>query len=118
MSRAALSIFVFGVYFSAAGAVLMLAPNALLVPLHMPPTHEPWLRVLGIVAFVLGLYYVAAARANVVAFFRFSTWGRSLFMIGAIAFVALDAVPWQVLLFGAVDVAGAIWTRLALRSAS
>ena len=55
---------VFGVYVVLAGVGLLLAPNLVIGPLGFPPPQEPWIRVLGAVATVLGLYYVhAGARA-------------------------------------------------------
>ncbi len=57
MSKAAVSILIFGIYVLLNGITLMAAPNLMLITLHQPPTQEPWLRVFGAAVFVLGLYY-------------------------------------------------------------
>ncbi len=118
MSRAAISILVFGFYILLNGIMLIVAPNTLLATLHQPPTQEPWLRVFGAVVFVLGLYYVQATRQEVVPFFRFTTWGRPLLLLILILFAILRIAPSIMVLFGVIDVAGAIWTMMALRTRS
>lgn len=118
MSRAAVSIFVFGCYLVLNAVVLALAPNLMLSTLALPPTNEPFVRVLGIVVFVLGLYYIQAARQEVVPFFRWTTWGRPIVLASFIALAAAGLAPAVLIGFGVVDAAGAIWTALALRSRS
>ena len=116
MSRAAISIFVFGVYLLLNGIVMMAAPNALLATLNQPPTQEPWLRVFGAVVFVLALYYIAAARQEVVPFFRFTIWGRPLVMLLLLILTVAGVIPPIMVMFAVIDTAGAVWTALALRS--
>jgi len=118
MSRAGISILIFGVYIVLNAITLMVAPNVMLGTLHQPPTQEPWLRVFGAVIFVLGLYYIQAARQEVVAFFRWTTWGRPLLMAILLLLVMVRIVPPVMLVFGVIDVAGAIWTALALRAST
>jgi uncharacterized protein YjeT (DUF2065 family) len=64
MSAAAASILAFGIYLVALGTGLLLAPNGMLALFGRPSTSEPWLRVVGLVALVLGTYYAAAARRS------------------------------------------------------
>ena len=116
MSRAARSMMVFGVYFIATGAVLVFTPNILLQLLRVPPTTEPWIRVLGVVAGVLGAYYITAARQELIGFFRATVWGRRIFVVGLLLLVLLSWAPPILLGFGLFDAAGALWTRAALRS--
>ena len=116
MSKAAVSILVFGIYILMNGITLMAAPNAMLGTLGLPPTQEPWLRVFGAVVFVIGLYYVAAARQGVTAFFRWTTWGRPILLAILLLFVILRITPPVMLLFGVIDAAGAAWTAIALRA--
>ncbi|HEY8133148.1 MAG TPA: hypothetical protein VII12_14805 [Thermoanaerobaculia bacterium] len=116
MSRAAVSIFVFGCYILLNAVTLIAAPDLLLGTLRLPPTHEPWLRVFGAVIFVLALYYIQAARQEVTPFFRWTTWGRPLLFLGLVILAAVRLVPPIVIVFGVIDVAGAAWTAIALRS--
>ena len=115
MSRAAVSILVFGIYLLLNGITVAVAPNLMLATLHQPPTQEPWLHVFGAVVFVLALYYIQAARQEVVAFFRFTTWGRPLLLLILAGFAVARVVPPIMVLFGVIDTAGAIWTAVALR---
>src|SRR5688572_23390070 len=114
MTRAARSIFVFGIYSVATGVTLVAAPNALLSLLRLTPTTEPWIRVLGIVVVVMGSFFIAAARNNVTPFFHFTLWGRAIVLIGLTALILLQLAPPVLILFGLIDAAGAVWTRTAL----
>lgn len=115
MTQAAATIKVFGAYALGAGALLMFAPSLLLGPLGLPTPQEPWVRVLGALAFVLGAYYWAMGQAGAQAFYRATLWGRPLFAVLCGLLVLMGLAPWQLLLFGAIDVAGAAWTALAMR---
>jgi hypothetical protein len=68
-----------------------------------------------VVVIVLGLYYIAGAREGVTSFFHWTTWGRPLVLVGFTALVVAGIAPPILILFGAVDTAGAIWTAIALR---
>jgi len=114
-ARAARSIFAFGIYLVVLGSGLLLAPDPMLALFRQPPTHEPWLRVVGVVALVLGLYYVRAAREGVAAFYRWTLGGRLLAALILFGLLALNMVPRFVFLLAVVDLAGMVWTWRALR---
>lgn len=114
-SPAALSIQVFGVYAMLAGLVLLVSPNTLLGLSGMPMTNEFWVRVVGTLALVVGYYYWACGRAGALAFFRATVPGRLLFCAACVGLVLMAGAPVQLLIFGAVDVLGALWTGWALR---
>ena len=115
MSRAATSMLVFGVYLIVLGSVLILAPNVLLGIFGIAPTNEVWIRILGVVVLALGLYDCAAARQEVIPYFRWTVWGRALVVVSLISFVALTLAPPVLLVFGVIDGLGATWTWAALR---
>jgi uncharacterized protein YjeT (DUF2065 family) len=113
MSAAAASILAFGIYLVALGTGLLLAPNGMLALFGRPSTSEPWLRVVGLVALVLGTYYAAAARAGDAAFFGWTVKGR-LFGAAVLAILVVKGIaPAFVLLMAAADAAGAAWTAIA-----
>lgn len=114
MKSAVLTIKVFGTYVVVTGLGLMLIPALWLAPLGFPPPNEIWVRVLGLVACVLGFYYWACALANARSFFVASVYGRCIFCAGCIGLVALASAPWQIAIFGVIDAAGAVWTKVAL----
>ena len=116
MNRAATSIRVVGIYLLLLGAALIAVPNLVLAPFGLPPTSDVWLRVVGVLVAILGHYYVQAARHDLVPFYRASVPARVFAFLSFAAFVLLGLVKPPLLLFGTVDLAGAIWTFLALRS--
>ncbi len=116
MKSSVISIKVFALYVVATGLGLMLIPNIWLAPLGFPPAEDFWVRVLGLVAFVLGYYYWTSALTINRSFFTASIYGRCLFGAGTVGLVVIAAAPWQLIILGAVDVAGAIWTKLAMQA--
>jgi hypothetical protein len=116
MASAAFTIKAFGIYVVATGIALTLAPNLVLAPLGVPEAREVWLRQLGALAIVVGYYYLAAAAGNARPFFVATVKGRFLFFALGIGLILFANAPWQVSLFGLVDVAGAVWTHLALKA--
>jgi len=115
MSRTATSVLVFGIYLIVLGAILMLLPNLLLLSFGFPATEEVWIRVLGVVTLILGIYYLTAARYELRAFFGASVGLRASVIFFFLVFVLFRAAEPQLLLFGAIDLAGAFWTLRAIR---
>lgn len=116
MSPAARSLQVFGFYLVGAGALLMTVPTLLLAPLPVPPPADGWVHVVGLVAAVLGAYYLVGARAELLSFMVASVWLRVAVALAFGVFVAAGVLPAALLLFGLVDLAGAAWTWRALRT--
>ena len=116
MTGAARSLFVFGIYLSALGVLLLLSPNLLLRIFGAPPTNDIWIRVNGMFVICFAYYYIQAARHGVTAFIRWTVWGRAAVIIYFIAFVLLAGAPKPLLLFGVIDLLSATWTFLALRN--
>jgi hypothetical protein len=71
--------------------------------------------VLGVVTLILGYYYTVAARNELTSFFRATIYARPLPIVFFCAFVALRMAEPILILFGAVDLLGAICTGLELR---
>lgn len=116
MNKARVSILVFGVYTVTVGLALLLVPNVLLSLFAYPTTTEVWIRILGFIVVILGYYYIVAARYEFVRFFRASVYARSSLIV-FFAILVLSGMAEPVLvLFGVIDLLGAIWTGLALRS--
>lgn len=116
MTTSAMSVFVFGIYMIVNGLGFTFIPNTMLGLFGVPATNEPWIRVLGWVMVVLGYYYIQASRNEIRPFFIWSVYARTSVMIMFLVFFLLGWAPTTLLLFGAIDLLGAIWTFLALRS--
>lgn len=115
MSKAAKSLFVFGMYLCGLGLLLLLVPNLLLQVFGVPPTSEVWIRINGMLVLCLSFYYVQVARHGLVVFILWTVWARVAVIIYFAAFVLLVSAPKALLLFGLIDLLAAFWTWLALR---
>jgi hypothetical protein len=116
MTKAALSLFVYGIYLLVNGVGLAVAPNLQLALLGLAPTEEPWIRVVGLVISEIGFYFVFAARRDIASLFQVTVYARGAAALVFAAFVALKLGPVQLLLFAAVDLMSAFWTHFAIRS--
>ncbi|HEV8510180.1 MAG TPA: hypothetical protein VGQ48_06970 [Gemmatimonadales bacterium] len=118
MTPAARSIYVFGVYLVATGAFILGAPDTFLALLRLPPATDPWFRVLGVVVMAIGMLDLASARAEQTGFFRATVWVRFFVLIAFTGLILLRLAPPVLIVFGLIDAAGAVWTKLALKQAT
>jgi hypothetical protein len=116
MTRAAMSVFVFSIYLYALGAILVVAPNVLLGLFGIVKTTEVWVRVVGMLVLIIGLYYTTAARHQQTAMLRATVVGRLTVLVFFVAFVVIGFAPPVLILFGVIDAAAATWTALALKT--
>ena len=116
MSKAAKSVFTFGVYIIIAGFFLLIIPNFVLEFHGLKPTSEIWIRVVGMLITILGFYYILCARQELTYFFKLTVYGRASIIVFFSIFVLLNLTKWPLILFGLIDFAGAAWTALALRT--
>jgi hypothetical protein len=116
MSRTAFTIKASCCYIIALGLALVVAPNLVLATLRMPATSDVWIRVLGVVVINIGVFFWVAARTEAVALFHASVIVRPLALLWFGAFVLLGFASPMLLLFGVIEVAGALWTWWALHS--
>ena len=115
MSRAAKSLFIFGLYLCGLGMFLLLFPNVLLHVFGAPPTNEIWIRINGMFIICLAFFYVQAARHELTSFIRWTVWARVAVIFYLTAFVILLGAPKALILFGSVDLLSAAWTFMALK---
>lgn len=114
MSRSTFSAKAFAAYLFVLGIVLVFIPNVLLSLFGIAPSTDVWIRVLGLVVFMLGVYvWVASAYKP---FLEASVYTRSAVFVGLSAFALLGLASPMLALFGAIDLAGAVWTWCALRA--
>lgn len=116
MSKSAFTIKVFAIYLVALGLGLLLVPNLLLSLFGMPQTSEVWIRVAGVLLLNIGIYYWYAAQSEAKAVFQASIFTRLLIFVAFVAFVILGFASPVLILFGAVDGLGAIWTFFTLKN--
>ena len=116
MSKSTLSMFVFSLYMFFLGTILLVIPNVLLNLFAFPETNEVWIRVVGMLVFLLGFYYFLASKREIKIFFQWTVYTRLSVLIFFAIFVLLDFAPPILILFGCIDAVAALWTHLSLRS--
>ncbi len=116
MSAVGRSLFVFGWYLAALGALLVVVPNVLLAVFGLPPTDEPWIRVAGVLVLVIAYFDVRMGREDFLPYARFTVHARVGVLVLFAALVVAGVARPILILFGAVDFAGALWTAAAVRS--
>jgi len=116
MSKSGVSVFVFGLYLTVLGIVLLVVPNFLLRMFFLPNTTEVWIRVVGMLLLFLAFYYILAARKGMSDFFQWTVYVRSSVIVFFTVFVLLGFSSPPLILFGVMDLLGAIWTGLTLQS--
>ncbi|HRJ31184.1 MAG TPA: hypothetical protein PLV21_14435 [Cyclobacteriaceae bacterium] len=115
MTPASKSVYYFGFYLLLLGIVLLAFPNIMLPLFQFPETTEPWIRVVGVLVFNIGLYYVFMAPANNPIFLTLTVYTRAAVLVWFVAFVVFGWASPMLIGFGAVDATGALWTYLLLR---
>ena len=115
MSKAARSLFVFGIYLILLGIFLIVLPDVLLSLFQVSTTQEVWIRVAGMLVMFIGIYDLVAARGEFAPFIQWSVYVRTSAILFFIAFVVLGLVEWPLILFGVIDLLGAAWTQLEIR---
>ena len=110
MRSPAMSVRVFGLYLLGLALVLMTIPNTLLALFGMPTTQDPWIRVAGMLVGLIGFLYARYASHADRRFFEITVQLRASVIVFFLAFVVLASAPWQLLLFGAIDLGAAGWT--------
>jgi hypothetical protein len=108
MSKSGVSVFVFGLYLGALGITLLVVPNFLLGVFTLPSTNEVWIRVVGMLVLFLCFYYTQAARKEITDFFPLTVYVRPTVILFFTVFVLLGFARWPLILFGGVDLLGAL----------
>ncbi len=116
MSKSAFSAKVFALYLFLAGALLFFVPNVLLSIFWIPETSEVWVRVVGVVAFMIGVYNWVAAKHDFRPFFEASVYARFVVFAAFAVFALMGLSSPAIAIFGVVDLLGGLWTSFALRA--
>ena len=116
MLNPARSITVFGIYLLLSGLSFILIPNLILPLFGFAATTEVWIRVVGLLAAILGFYFLYSVRQADHRFFRATIYARLMFFTGLVLFALLGWGSPLLVAFGLIDLAGAAWTWVALRA--
>lgn len=116
MSKSAFSAKVFAVYLFVVGAMLVVAPNVLLSIFGIAPSTEVWIRVVGVTAFMIGVYAWVAAKHENRPFLEASVYTRCVVFVAFTTFAVIGLSSPMIVLFGVVDLCGGLWTYFALKA--
>lgn len=100
-------------YMAGMGLFFLFAPNVLLPILGLEPTHEIWIRILGMLVMTLTVYYTIAVQQGQVSFARVSVMGRFIFCAG-LTLLAIFFSQYIFIAFAVLEAGLALWTRQTL----
>ncbi|MGE0638167.1 MAG: hypothetical protein AB7G44_07330 [Bacteroidia bacterium] len=115
MTQSAKSVYYFGFYLVALALILLLQPNLLLGTFGLPLTDEVWIRVVGMLVLALSVYYMVVGKTGNTLFLSVTVYVRSSIIVFFTIFTLAGWVQPVIILFGAVDLLGAVWTYTALK---
>ena len=116
MRKARFSLLVFGLYMIlVVGLVFLLIPHFVLSLFYLSAGDDVWIRFVGMLASIIGFYYVQVSRAEMDRFIPWTVGGRYYAAVLMALTVGLGMIGPGMLLFAAVDAAAATWTLLALK---
>jgi hypothetical protein len=119
VKNARLSLLVFGLYMVfAVGVGFMSMPMRILHMFGLTDGDDVWIRFVGMLASIIGFYYIQAARTGLDRFLIWTVPGRYYAAAFMVLLVALGMVGPSLLLFAAIDAVAATWTWFAIRSGS
>lgn len=109
-----LSLTVQMVYVAITGLQLIFVPNILLGLLGLPTTNEIWIRILGIIVFILAILYRSILNFGTKEVIKATILTRLVAAIGIILLAFWSGMP-ILIIFASVDVATAIWTWFEMK---
>lgn len=111
------SLFVFGIYMIAiVGLGFTIMPAFVLDSFNLSYGDDTWIRFVGLLAIIIGVYYVVAARYEFKEFFIWTVWMRFFAAAFMILMIITGITELPVLLFASIEIAGATWTLFAIKS--
>ena len=114
MDATAFSIYAFGIYEMMAGLGFLAIPNLILSFLSMEKTTAPWIRVVGILAIIIGYYHFMIGQLTIEVLYWPTIFVRITFIILLILLVLTKKAPKKIILFGVVSLLSTIWTYWTL----
>lgn len=118
MNRASITMFAFGIYMAIMGTILLIAPEIVLrLGGITTPANLGW-RMFGMILLYLAYYYFRSGlqEKEMKQFFLWTVQARSTVIIFFLIFVLLGLTHWIIIIFGLIDLAGALLTLWALRT--
>ena len=116
MDKAERSLFVFGLYMIfIVGLGFIFVPTFILDLFTLKYGDDTWIRFVGLLASIIGVYYIVAARAKLTQLYIWTVWLRYYAVAFMVTLLVLAKVGLPILIFAAVDAVAATWTLLSLK---
>ncbi len=109
-SQAAFSTLCWGLYMFVNGTSMMLYPSHTLEMMGMATTVDIWIRMAGLLALVLGFYYVQMGRYYFAPFYSWKMIGHAAGILIMTLFYLLGLAPATIFLLCLTDALAALWT--------
>jgi hypothetical protein len=116
MSRARVSILVYGAYLTGAGVMMGVFPHLLMAIARIPDAHDFWVRIAGALCFAMGLKALQNSTLESAYLFRFDNVTRSIAATFMVILVCLGIAPKIILVLSALEYGSSLWTELAIRA--
>ena len=115
MSKAAISVFIFGIYIFFVGLWTLTAQNVIMPILWLPVWEDHWVYIAWIFTLGLSYFYICSAKQENTDFFQLSVYGRIWFFSAIVVLIIFNIVPFMMLPIAVIDLAGALWTHFSLK---
>ncbi|MGK7394286.1 MAG: hypothetical protein ACNS62_06925 [Candidatus Cyclobacteriaceae bacterium M3_2C_046] len=116
MQSPAKSLYYFGIYMILmVGIGFLIMPAIVLDMFQLNYGNDVWPRFVGMMAIIIGAYYIVAAHYNLKEMFIWTVLMRLFAFLCMVTLVVSGQTEQTVLLFAAADLSGAIWTWTAIR---
>ncbi len=116
MTKAGKSVFYFGIFALVVGILACLVPGQLISMLKLPVIPTGWARVFGLVVVVIGMYDLVSGFNNIKLLIKATVYMRLFFFAGIMTLFITGQMPKEIVPLGIIDLAGAAWTMIALRT--
>lgn len=111
-----LSMYAQMLYVLLVGLLLMTVPNWVLGIVGLPPIQDPWLRVLGLLVFILGNYYFYIARYGNEKIVWATILGRWMYCGGMGIFAVVGIIKPLTLLFVLAELTLSVWSLIEIKT--
>jgi hypothetical protein len=116
MTKSETSLFVFGLYMIIiVGLGFIFMPTTVLDMFGLKYGDDTWIRFVGMLASIIGAYYIVAVRLKMQPMFIWTVWLRYYAATFMVVMLLVGKIGTAVLVFAAIDVAGATWTWMTVK---
>ena len=105
----------FAIYRFGMGIGLIVMPHVLLGLFGLSAGDDAWVRMVGMLALILGYYYLSAASTGLTQLYHWSVRARLFAAAFMIALYLTGLLSFGIVLLALVDIVAAAWTWSALR---